>query len=75
MTVFLEECKDDFKKSQSDAEKLKKIIKSKDKMDGLAKLVKKTTGLSKIDDTKISVVQKRQLPFLHSMLIIFSCLT
>ena len=56
--MFLEECKDNISKSQSDVIKLKGIIDSKEKMDGLTKLVKKTSGISKVDSAKISVGAK-----------------
>ncbi len=58
LTVFLEECKDEFTKSAPDVAKLKNIISDDGKMDGLVKLLKKTTGLNNIDDSKISVGAK-----------------
>lgn len=58
VTVFLEECKDNISKSPSDVIKLKEIVSSKEKMEGLTKLVKKTSGISRVDDTKISVGAK-----------------
>ena len=58
VTVFLEECKNILSKSPADVKKLKGIVNSEEKMQGLTNLVKKTSGISKIDDTKISVGAK-----------------
>ena len=58
LTVFLEECKDDFRKSDTDVKKLHGIIKSDDKIKGLEKLMAKVTNQSKIDNLKISIGSK-----------------
>ena len=55
VTVFLEECKASLSESPSDVKKLKEILHSKEKKAGLAILAQKVGGISKIDDTKISV--------------------
>lgn len=58
VTVFLEECKDLITKSPSDVKKLRNIISSNEKLEGLHKLAEKTCKISKIDDVKISVGAK-----------------
>lgn len=56
--VFLEECKENIINSTSDIKKLNNIINSKEKKQGLMKLLNKTSNIQKIDNINISLGAK-----------------
>lgn len=58
ITVFLEECKDDVRKSLTDVTKLHQILESPQYYDGLKKLCKKLTDTDNIENTYIAIGAK-----------------
>ena len=57
-SVYLEECKDKIVKSYEDADKLKEIINSQEKIDGLKSLYTKITGFTDIESINIGIGAK-----------------
>ncbi len=58
-TVYLEECKDDIKKSYSDAEKLQQLLGDSERMHGLSSLYTKITGRKNTFEVNIGIGAKQ----------------
>ncbi len=58
-TVYLEECKDDIKKSYSDAEKLQQLLGDSERMHGLSSLYTKITGKKNTFEVNIGIGAKQ----------------
>lgn len=57
--VFLEECKESFSRSQTDVDKLNKIVSGHEEREGLKMLFRKTISRDSISDLYISVAAKK----------------